>query len=202
MKKTCLIIFLIACLLQVQAQNCPASISVTTPASLIFAGTTFQFSVDVKGLTGDISPAYNWTVSSGSIVSGQGTSMITVDPGPKAGMCTATVEIGGLPAQCNKTASATAEVLSIPEKILSSQGVSAKALQDAVKKFVAKTDLTNIAITQTALVNIFSTNGQEFIKLKDIIEKAFQANGIYTYQYTIVDAQAKKDTAVDLFIVK
>ncbi|MEO7307499.1 MAG: hypothetical protein ABIR78_10910, partial [Ferruginibacter sp.] len=108
----------------------------------------------------------------------------------------------GLPAQCSRTASATAAIRKAPEKIISSQGVSGKALQDAVKKFVAKTDLTNIGLTQSALVNIFTTNAQEFGKLKDIIEKAFQANGIYTYQYTIVDAFTNKTAAVDIYLVK
>lgn len=196
MKKICLAMLFVVVMLNLQAQNCPSSISVTAPTSDVLTGTSFQFSVDVKGLPGNISPTYNWSISSGSIVSGQGTTLITVDPGTEPGSCS------GLPAQCSRTASATAAIRKAPEKIISSQGVSGKALQDAVKKFVAKTDLTNIGLTQSALVNIFTTNAQEFGKLKDIIEKAFQANGIYTYQYTIVDAFTNKTAAVDIYLVK
>lgn len=202
MKKICLVMFLMVVVLNLNAQNCPSSISVTAPTSQVLAGNTFQFSVNISGLAATISPTYNWSVSSGSIVSGQGTSMITVDPGNEPGTCTATVEIGGLPAQCSRTASATADIGKAPEKIISSQGVSTKALQDVVKKFVAKTDLTNIALTQSALVNIYTTSAQEFTKLKDIVEKAFQANGIYTYQYTIVDSGISKTAAVDMFLFK
>jgi hypothetical protein len=202
MKKISLIVLFIVSLVNLQAQNCPSSISVIAPSSEVLTGSTFQFSVYMNGLPVDISPTYNWTISSGSIVSGQGTSMITVDPGSEAGTCTATVEIGGLPAKCNRMASATADIRKAAEKIISTQDVSARSLQDAVKKFVAKTDLTNIAITQASLVNIYTTNAQQFIKLKAIMEKAFQVNGIYTYQYNIVDAGVNKTAAVDIFLVK
>ncbi|MEO7307650.1 MAG: hypothetical protein ABIR78_05360, partial [Ferruginibacter sp.] len=130
MKKICLAMLFVVVMLNLQAQNCPSSISVTAPTSDVLTGTSFQFSVDVKGLPGNISPTYNWSISSGSIVSGQGTTLITVDPGTEPGSCS------GLPAQCSRTASATAAIRKAPEKIISSQGVSGKALQDAVKKFV------------------------------------------------------------------
>ena len=51
---------------------------------------------------------YNWSVSAGEIVSGQGTPTITVDTTALGGQnVTATVEIDGLPAGCNRTESCT-----------------------------------------------------------------------------------------------
>jgi hypothetical protein len=63
------------------------------------AGTNLEFSVD----PGSYSPTYSWSVSSGSITSGQRTSSITVG-GVSAGQsCEATVFMRGLPASCTKT---------------------------------------------------------------------------------------------------
>jgi hypothetical protein len=168
----------------------------------VAGGTKFQFSVVVNGMAANLNPTYNWTISSGTIVSGQGTYAITVDPGTEAGSCTATVELGGLPAKCNGTASSTAEIRKAPEKILSSSGVSARSLQEAVKQFVSKTDLSNIALTQTAIINIQSTNAQQFTNLRAILDKAFQDNGIFTYQYTIIDAGVARNAAIDMFLDK
>ncbi len=67
---------------------------------------TFVASVEsaVPGIT------YNWTVSSGRIVSGKGTSAITVDSEGSAEI-TATVSLGGMPPECGDIkASSTANV--------------------------------------------------------------------------------------------
>ena len=54
---------------------------------------------------------YNWTVSAGTISSGQGTSSITVDTAGLGGQSvTATVELGGLDPSCSRTASCTTSV--------------------------------------------------------------------------------------------
>jgi hypothetical protein len=66
--------------------------------------------------SGDVT--YHWTVSAGSISSGQGTPAITVDTTGLAGQnVTATVEIGGTDPSCNctTTASETAGVLDKPK---------------------------------------------------------------------------------------
>jgi hypothetical protein len=71
---------------------------------------TFNASVGASNVT------YNWSVSAGTISSGQGTSSITVDTAGLAGQSvTATVEVGGLAASCGRTASATTSVVAPPE---------------------------------------------------------------------------------------
>jgi hypothetical protein len=58
-----------------------------------------------------VSETYNWTVSAGSITSGQGTSSITVSTAGAAGSTiTATVEVGGVDPSCNRTASCSFSV--------------------------------------------------------------------------------------------
>jgi len=55
---------------------------------------------------------YNWSVSDGTIAGGQGTPSITIDTTGQAGKnITATVEIGGLPPECQKTASCSFSVV-------------------------------------------------------------------------------------------
>jgi len=62
-----------------------------------------------------VSPTYNWTVSAGTITSGQGTDTITVDTAGKGGQTiTATVELGGLDPSCGRTASCSTPVMGQP----------------------------------------------------------------------------------------
>jgi len=77
--------------------SCP-TLSVSGPSGLTNPGETMTFVANVSG--GDVT--YNWTVSAGTIASGQGTSTITVDttgvaPGSNV---TATVDIGGVQTGC------------------------------------------------------------------------------------------------------
>lgn len=96
--------------------ECP-SISVSGPAGLTAVGQSMTFTANVSG--GSWTPTtYNWTVSAGTISSGQGTSSITVDttgvaPGSNV---TATVDIGPSPADCpcTTTASETAGIAEPP----------------------------------------------------------------------------------------
>ena len=73
------------------------------------------FSVDVRGGTPVITPTYNWTVSAGTISSGQGTSSITVDTTNTAGQSiTASVDIGGFDPSCGRNAACTVAVKAKP----------------------------------------------------------------------------------------
>jgi len=65
--------------------------------------------------TPPVSPTYNWTVSAGTITSGQGTDTITVDTKGMGGQTiTATVELGGLDPSCGRTASCSTPVMGLP----------------------------------------------------------------------------------------
>lgn len=88
--------------------SCP-TLSLSGPTGVTTPGTDITFTATSSG---DVT--YNWSVSAGTIKSGQGTSSITVDTTGLAGQSvTATVDIGGtasLCADCPKTASETAPV--------------------------------------------------------------------------------------------
>jgi hypothetical protein len=56
--------------------------------------------------SGNVTPNYNWTVSAGRIIEGQGTGSIRVDTSGLAGQSlTATLSMGGYPLDCSATCS-------------------------------------------------------------------------------------------------
>jgi hypothetical protein len=97
---------------------CP-TISVTGPAGVTTIGDTMTFTANV---TGGPDVTYNWTVSAGTIESGQGTPSIVVrtSVANANSNITATVTIGGLDPRCNcpSTASESGPVAGILESIL------------------------------------------------------------------------------------
>jgi hypothetical protein len=77
-------------------------------------GTPITFSANVGAGTPPAS-TYNWTVSAGTITSGQGTTSITVSTENLGGQSvTATVEVGGLDPSCGRTTSCTTQIKAPP----------------------------------------------------------------------------------------
>lgn len=98
-----------------------ATVSVSGPSGITPPGETMTFTANVTAGTYD--PTYNWTVSAGSIESGQGTSSIVVrtTPDMAGSSVTATVDIGGAPADCNCgsiTGSETGGIAPNPDPVL------------------------------------------------------------------------------------
>ncbi|MFL6207642.1 MAG: hypothetical protein ACJ74W_02260 [Pyrinomonadaceae bacterium] len=90
-----------------QPTPCP-TITVDCPSGVVQAGTPVTFTANVSGGNPNASLTYNWTVSAGTISSGQGTSSITVDTTGTGGQgITGTVTVGGLDPSCTASASCT-----------------------------------------------------------------------------------------------
>ena len=88
---------------------CPP-LAVTCPTE-VDQSETVTFTANLTQGTPAISETYKWTLSAGTIRSGDGTSSITVDAtGTGGGVVTATVEVGGIDPSCNRTASCTVAV--------------------------------------------------------------------------------------------
>jgi hypothetical protein len=91
------------------AVSCP-TVRVSCP-DLVRAGEELTFTVSVSGGDPSVEPTYNWTVSAGTISSGQGTSTIVVDTTGIGGQTvTATVDVGGFPRECSTAESCTTSV--------------------------------------------------------------------------------------------
>jgi hypothetical protein len=78
--------------------SCPPAPTITGPSAATKPGDTMTFTANWSG-----DGTYNWTVSSGTIESGQGTSSIVVrtTEGMAGTTVTATVEVGGTDPACN-----------------------------------------------------------------------------------------------------
>jgi hypothetical protein len=84
---------------------CP-TITVDCPTQLVELGQSATVSANISGGPPNMSLTYNWSVSGGTISGGQGTPSITVDTTGAGGQTiTATVEVGGLAPECQRTAS-------------------------------------------------------------------------------------------------
>jgi hypothetical protein len=93
---------------------CP-NITISAPDT-VAVGAPVTFTAAVSGGTPGVAPAYNWTVTAGTIVGGQGTSSITVDTAGLAGQSiTANLAVGGY-SGLNCTATSGVQ---IPRKITS-----------------------------------------------------------------------------------
>jgi hypothetical protein len=86
---------------------CP-TISVSCPDTGTI-GQPVTFTANVSGGDANVTPTFNWTVSAGTISSGQGTSSITVDTTGVSGgaTITATVDVGGYGRECSTSSSCT-----------------------------------------------------------------------------------------------
>ena len=98
----------------IQVCECP-TLSITGPAGVTAPGETMTFTANVSGGSGE-TITYDWTVSSGTIIEGQGTPVIRVATTPEmaGGNVTASVRIGGVCEDCPRDASETAGIDSEP----------------------------------------------------------------------------------------
>jgi hypothetical protein len=94
---------------QQQKTACP-TVTVSCPDA-VDDGVPLTFTANVSGGDPNVTPTFNWTVSAGTISSGQGTSSITVDTTGVGGQTvTATVDVGGYARECSTSSSCTASV--------------------------------------------------------------------------------------------
>lgn len=103
---------------QPQQGKCPTT-RVSCP-DMVNAGEPLTITANVSGGDPNVTPTYNWTVSAGTISSGQGTSTITVDTTSltENSSVTATVELGGFDRECgygSTVGSCTTSVMKKPE---------------------------------------------------------------------------------------
>ena len=93
---------------------CP-TISISCPAYTSEADDLVTFAVTLSGGDPGLNPKYKWQVSAGKIISGQGTPEISVDVTNFDGLTlTATIEIDGMPPECDKTESCSVSYILDP----------------------------------------------------------------------------------------
>lgn len=92
-------------------RQCPA-VTVSCPDT-VRTGEPIEFNASVDTAAAAVKFTYDWTLSAGALVAGQGTASVRVDTTGLDGSqpVTATVEVSGLPAGCVRAASCTTGVL-------------------------------------------------------------------------------------------
>ena len=75
------------------------------------------FTANIRGATPGITPSFNWTISAGRIISGQGTPSITVDTTGLAGQTVrATLDIVGFGTPCPASCAVSIPIMNKPRK--------------------------------------------------------------------------------------
>jgi hypothetical protein len=88
---------------------CP-NLSISCPEN-VEEGQSFVLSVSVSGGDPELIPGYKWSLSSGTIVKGQGTPTIeVVTSGLAAEQLKATVEVDGVPPECQRVSSCEVQI--------------------------------------------------------------------------------------------
>jgi hypothetical protein len=178
---------------------CP-TISVSCPSD-VEQGAPITFTASVVGGTG--SPTYNWSVSAGTITSGQGTSTITVDTAGIGGQTvTATVDIGGLDPACARTASCSTGVKPPPPEPIKFDEYGNIRFNDE------KARLDNFAIQlqnrpdAQGYYIVYGTCAGEGQARADRAKNYLVNNrGIEASRIVVVDGGCRADFAVQLWIV-
>ncbi|HEX6732771.1 MAG TPA: hypothetical protein VF074_22315, partial [Pyrinomonadaceae bacterium] len=181
---------------------CP-SVSVTCPSE-VDPNAPITFTATVTGGEQGATWTYNWSVSAGTISSGQGTSTITVDTTGIAGQSvTATVSIGGADPSCTgTTASCTTSVKNPPPDSVKYDEYGNIRFNDE------KARLDNYAIQ---LQNTPGAAGQIIVygscageaqqrgdRAKDYL---VNTRGIEASRITVIDGGCREELKVQLWIV-
>jgi hypothetical protein len=174
--------------------SCPDSVELNAPIT---------FTASVTGGGDGFTPTYNWSVSAGTISSGQGTSTITVDTSGLGGQTvTATVSIGGADPSCSNTASCTTSVKPPPPEPRRFDEYGNIRFNDE------KARLDNFAIQlqnepgSTATIIAYGTCAGEGQTRGDRAKDYLvNTRGIEAGRITVVDGGCRADLTVQLWVV-
>ena len=180
---------------------CP-TVSVSCPTD-VEANQPITFTASVSGGAPGATFTYNWSVSAGTISSGQGTSTITVDTAGAGGQSvTATVSIGGADPSCNNTASCTTAVKPAPQPPRKFDEYGNIRFNDE------KARLDNYAIQlqnepgSTATIIVYGSCAGEAQQRGDRAKDYLvNTRGIEAGRITVVDGGCRAELKVQLWIV-
>jgi len=181
---------------------CP-TVSVSCPSE-VDPNQPITFTASVSGGDSSATYTYNWSVSAGTISSGQGTSTITVDTANLAGQSvTATVSIGGADPSCTGTTASCTTGVKPPKPIAQKFDEYGN-----IRFNDEKARLDNYAIQlqnepgSTATIIVYGTcageGQQRGDRAKDYL---VNTRGIEAGRITVVDGGCSSELKVQLWIV-
>jgi len=177
---------------------CP-TVSVSCPSD-VDQGSPVTYTATVNG---DMNVTYNWSVSAGTITSGQGTSSITVDTAGLGGQTvTATVELGGLDPSCSRTASCTTGIRAlIPPAVKFDEYGNIKFNDEKARLDNYAIQLQNQPDSQGYILAYGSCDGEAAARANRAKDYLVNTRGIDAARLMTVDGGCRADLMVELWIV-
>ncbi|HKO42144.1 MAG TPA: hypothetical protein VJU84_02555 [Pyrinomonadaceae bacterium] len=179
--------------------RCP-TISVSCPADVV-EGQPITFTASIS--SSDANLTYEWSVSAGTITSGQGTSSITVDIAGLGGQSiTGTLEVGGLDPACSKKASCSTPVAMRPREIEDFDNYGDIRFNDE------KARLDNYAIqlqslpgSQGYIVAYGNCEGSAQVRANRAKDYLVNTRGVDAGRIMTIDGGCRADLMVELWII-
>jgi hypothetical protein len=184
------------------APLCP-QVSVSCPTD-VEPNQPITFTASVSGGESGATFTYNWSVSAGTITSGQGTSTITVDTANLAGQSvTATVSIGGADPSCTgTTASCTSNIKApIPDAVKFDEYGNIRFNDEKARLDNYAIQLQNQPGSAATIIVYGTCTGegqQRGDRAKDYL---VNTRGIEAGRITVIDGGCRSDLTVQLWIV-
>jgi len=146
---------------------------------------------------------YNWSVSAGTISSGQGTSSITVDTAGLGGQTvTATVEVGGLDPACSRTASCSTSVTApAPPATKFDEYGNIRFNDEKARLDNYAIQLQNQPGAQGYIIAYGSCAGEAQARADRAKDYLVNTRGIDAGRIVTVDGGCRSDLSVELWIV-
>ena len=184
------------------APACP-TVNVSCPASAVSGGAP-TFSVEASGGDGAVTPTFNWTVSNGTISSGQGTPSVSLDLAGASGSVTATVDVGGYDRSCSTSASCTTSIEQAPQarKVDEYGKLAARAAEARLDNFAL--ELMNDPMAQAHILGYRAHAGRAgdgskaATKAKDHLVKK---RGVDASRVEAVDGGTRDVPTIELWVV-
>lgn len=167
------------------------------------AGAPITFTASISGGTAGVTPVYNWTVSPGTILSGQGTQTITVDTAGLAGQpISAAVEVAGYNLECR--ASCQSSVPAPPKPIKFDEIGEIQRDDEKARLDVFAIELQNSPGAQGYVIAYggrnrrFGTGQQRGDRAKEYLTRT---RGIDASRVVVIDGGQRETGTMELWIV-
>ena len=181
---------------------CP-TVSVSCPSD-IDVGQPITFTASVSGGEAGASFTYNWSVSAGTISSGQGTSTITVDTAGIGGQSvTATVSIGGADPSCTGTTASCTTGVKPPKPIAQKfdEYGNIKFNDEKARLDNYAIQLQNAPTSAGTIIVYGSCEGEAQARGDRAKDYLVNTRGIEAGRITVIDGGCRTDLTVQLWVV-
>jgi hypothetical protein len=183
----------------------PAASATPPPCPSITSVTPSSATVKEKGKAVFVANTVNgpdltwmWSVSSGEIISGQGTTSIAVKPAKNSagGSITATVTIGGAAPSCGSdTASATVDIVQSPKPFLE---VAAKSFMNSLNQVLTNSNNPGSRF----IIVVYSKSDDDQSKANELLEKSVDkilSAGLNLSRFVILNGGGAENSKVEFY---